>query len=130
MPRSVAATDLSEPQVDINDRENASELAPAPEMRVAKWTRRPTSRKASRSQKQRHSATAGSKQDLVLTLLRRQSGVIRRYRVQDALAAAFGPRLPGAIVRKKLKLRLVSEVGKDGVRRYHVAPLKAAKPRT
>jgi Protein of unknown function (DUF2924)/Protein of unknown function (DUF3489) len=77
MPRSVAATDLSEPQVDINDRENASELAPAPEMRVAKgaWTRRPTSRKASRSQKQRHSATAGSKQDLVLTLLRRQSGV-------------------------------------------------------
>jgi hypothetical protein len=31
MPRSVAATDLSEPQVDINDRENARELAPAPE---------------------------------------------------------------------------------------------------
>jgi hypothetical protein len=36
MPRSVAATDLTEPQVDINDRENTSKLAPAPEMRVAK----------------------------------------------------------------------------------------------
>jgi hypothetical protein len=30
-------------------------------------------------------------------------------------------------VRKKLKLLLLSELGKDGVRRYRVAPLKAAK---
>jgi Protein of unknown function (DUF3489) len=124
--------DLSEPQVDNNDRENASELAPAPEMRVAKgaWTRRPTSRRASRSQKQRHSATAGSKQDLVLTLLRRQSGVsiddiVSKTHWQPHSVRGF----LSAIVRKKLKLRLVSEVGKDGVHRYHVAPLKAAKPK-
>jgi hypothetical protein len=31
------------------------------------------------------------------------------------------------VVRKKLKLQLVSELGKDGVRRYRVAPLKPAK---
>jgi Protein of unknown function (DUF3489) len=31
------------------------------------------------------------------------------------------------VVRKKLKLQLVSELGKDDVRRYRVASLKPAK---
>jgi DUF2924 family protein len=30
-------------------------------------------------------------------------------------------------VRKKLKLPLISEVGKDGVRRYHIAPIASSK---
>jgi len=32
-----------------------------------------------------------------------------------------------AVVRKKLKLPLVSDVGKDGVRRYHTAPVASSK---
>jgi hypothetical protein len=30
-------------------------------------------------------------------------------------------------VKKKLKLPLVSEVGKNGVRHYHIAPIESAK---
>ena len=123
MPRSVAAADLSEPLVDINDRENASELAPAPEMRVAKgaWTRRPTSRKASRSQKQRHSATAGSKQNLVLTLLRRQSGVSIDDIVSETHWQPHSVRgFVSGTVGKKMGLAVSSTKGEDGERSYAV----------
>ena len=51
----------------------------------------------------------------------------RRHYRQDQVAAAFGAGFLSGVVRKKLKLPLVSDVGKDGVRRYHIAPIISAK---
>jgi hypothetical protein len=73
-------------------------------------------------------APAKSKQDQVIHLLRRKSGVT----VEDIIAkTGWQPHsvrgFLSGLVKKKLKLPLVSDVGKDGVRRYHIAPLKSAK---
>jgi uncharacterized protein DUF3489 len=69
-----------------------------------------------------------SKQDLVIQMLRRQSGVT----LQDIIAkTGWQPHSVrgffSGLVKKKLKLPLTTEVGKDGVRRYHIAPLASAK---
>jgi hypothetical protein len=67
-------------------------------------------------------------QDLVIQMLRRRSGVT----IEDIIAeTGWQPHSVrgffSGLVKKKLKLPLVSEVGKDGVRRYHIAPLASAK---
>jgi hypothetical protein len=69
-----------------------------------------------------------SKQDLVIQMLRRRSGVT----VEEIIAeTGWQPHSVrgffSGLVKKKLKLPLTSEVSKDGVRRYHVAPLASAK---
>lgn len=67
-----------------------------------------------------------SKQDQVLTLLRRQDGAS----IDEIIAATdWQPHsvrgfLSGA-VKKRLGIDVISEKGADGVRRYYVAPLKA-----
>jgi hypothetical protein len=67
-----------------------------------------------------------SKQNQVLTLLRRQDGAS----IDEIVAATdWQPHsvrgfLSGA-VKKRLGIDVVSEKGEDGVRRYHVAPLKS-----
>ena len=73
-------------------------------------------------------APSQSKQDLVIQMLRRQSGVT----IEDIIAkTGWQPHSVrgffSGLVKKKLKLPLASEVGKDGVRRYHIAPLASAK---
>jgi len=116
---------------DVQDVE-AAPVAPMPEARVAKRsrTRRPsTSGKTSRSKKARNTAAPTTKQELVLQMLRRQSGVsiediMAKTRWQPHSVRGF---LIG-VIRKKLKLALVSEVGKNGVRHYHVTSPKVAKP--
>jgi hypothetical protein len=82
--------------------------------------------KASRSTSR--PAQAGSKQEFVIEMLRRQSGVsiddiVFKTGWQPHSVRGF---LSG-VVRRKLKLSLVSEVRKDGVRRYHVASSKPSK---
>ena len=67
-----------------------------------------------------------SKQDKVLTLLRRQNGasideIVAATDWQPHSARGF---LSGA-VKKRLGIDVVSDKGSDGVRRYYVAPLKA-----
>jgi Protein of unknown function (DUF3489) len=61
-------------------------------------------------------------------MLRRQSGVT----IEDIIAKtgwqAHSVRgFFSGLVRKKLKLPLVSEVGKDGARRYHIASIASSK---
>ena len=81
-------------------------------------------RKASPASSKRRAAPSQSKQDLVIQMLRRQSGVT----IEDIIAkTGWQPHSVrgffSGLVKKKLKLPLVSEVGKDGVRRYHIAPI-------
>ena len=84
---------------------------------------RTEARKASAAKPKGRSAPLQSKQDLVIQMLRRQSGVT----IEDVMAkTGWQPHSVrgffSGLVRKKLKLPLGSAVGKDGVRRYHIAP--------
>jgi ribosome-binding protein aMBF1 (putative translation factor) len=128
MSNTLTASEVSEVRVGV---EATSLAAPMPKTRVAKRsrTRRPsTSGKTSRSKKQRNATAGVTKQALVLQMLRRQSGVSI-----DDIASKMGWQshsvrgFLSGIVRKKLKLQLVSEVGKNGVRHYRVTSPKVAK---
>jgi hypothetical protein len=85
-------------------------------------------KKAFSASPKRRAAPSQSKQDLVIQMLRRQSGV-----TVDEITAKTGWQphsvrgFFSGLVKKKLKLPLASELGKDGVRRYHIAPLASAK---
>ena len=84
--------------------------------------------KASPASSKRRAAPSQSKQELVIQMLRRQSGVT----IEDIIAkTGWQPHSVrgffSGLVKKKLKLPLTSEVGKDGVRRYHIAPIASAK---
>ena len=85
-------------------------------------------RKASTAKSKGRVAPANSKQDVVIQMLRRQSGVtveeiIGKTGWQPHSVRGFF----SGLVKKKLKLPLTSEVGKDGVRRYHIAPIASSK---
>ncbi len=76
----------------------------------------------------RQHASVQSKQDVVIQMLRRQSGVT----IDDIIAkTGWQPHSVrgffSGLVKKKLKLPLVSEAGKKGARRYHIAPRASAK---
>jgi hypothetical protein len=89
---------------------------------------RRAARKSSPASSKRRAAPSQSKQDVVIQLLRRQTGAT----IEDIMAkTGWQPHSVrgffSGLVKKKLKLPLTSEVGKDGVRRYHIGPLAAAK---
>ena len=109
----------------------ATRSAPTAKSRQSKRSStrpRAKSRDASRSKKPPRAAQAGTKQDLVIQMLGRQSGVS----IEDIVAKTdWQPHSVrgffSGVVRKKLGLPLTSEVGKDGARRYHIAPSASSK---
>lgn len=115
---------------DVDDTEKPKPSQAAASMpRQRKTTAKPRDKahKASAAKPKRR-ASSQSKQDVVIQMLRRQSGVT----IEDIIAkTGWQPHSVrgffSGLVKKKLKLPLTSEVGKDGVRRYHVAPIASAK---
>jgi hypothetical protein len=103
--------------------------ASLPRQRKAAAARRTRkTRKVSPPKRQGRATSSQSKQDLVIQMLRRQSGVT----IEDIIAKTGWQSHSvrgffSSLVKKKLKLPLVSEVGKDGVRHYHIAPIESAK---
>jgi len=72
-------------------------------------------------------APSSSKQDLVIKMLRRQSGVTIKEIVAKTDWQPHSVRgFFSGLVKKKLKLPLTSNVGKDGVRRYHIAAVASS----
>jgi hypothetical protein len=115
---------------DVEKTKPAQPAASVPRQRkTAAAKPRRMEKKISPSARQKRRATAPqSKQDLVIQMLRRQSGVT----VEDIVTTTgWQPHsvrgFLSGLVKRKLKLPLVSDVGKDGVRRYRIAPLKSAK---
>lgn len=131
MSDTFTAPEVTDAQVLTEDRKALSDSVPTARAQPSKESRsrrRAPSRKPSPSKAQRHPSGAGTKQDLVLQMLRRQSGasienIIAKTKWQAHSVRGF---LSG-VVRKKLKLPLVSDVGKDDVRRYRIVPSKTAK---
>jgi Protein of unknown function (DUF3489) len=83
---------------------------------------------ASPSDPRRRSMPTQTKQDQVIQMLRRQSGVS----IDDIIAkTGWQPHSVrgffSGLVRKKLNLPLVSDVGKDGVRRYQIVSVASSK---
>jgi Protein of unknown function (DUF3489) len=90
--------------------------------------RQAKSGRVSSSKKPRQAERGGTKQELVIQMLRQRAGanideIIDKTGWQPHSVRGFF----SAVVRKKLKLPLVSDVGKDGVRRYHIAPNTSSK---
>ena len=116
--------------IDDTEKTTPSQAsASAPRQRKTEAARpRGKARNTSAASTKRRAAPSQSKQDLVIQMLRRQSGVT----IEDTIAkTGWQPHSVrgsfSGLVKKKLKLPLVSEVGKDGVRRYHIAPIASAK---
>jgi hypothetical protein len=89
---------------------------------------RSKARKASAAKSKKRAASSQSKQDQVIQMLRRRAGVTIEEIIAETGWQPHSVRgFFSGLVKKKLKLPLTSEVAKNGVRRYHIAPLAAAK---
>lgn len=101
-----------------------------------KPARRPTAAKsgkggtklAKRTKSARTAGKARTKQEIVISMLRRANGASI---AELAKATAWQPHsvrgVLTATVKNRLNLPLISEKGEDGVRRYFVAPIRTGK---
>ena len=114
--------------IEETDEDRTSVAAAAMPRKRKTATARPTPQATSPAASKQRSAPTKSKQDLVIQMLRRQSGVT----IDDIIAkTGWQPHSVrgffSGLVRKKLNLPLVSEVGKDGTRRYYIAAVASPK---
>ncbi|ODS01868.1 hypothetical protein AUC71_02965 [Methyloceanibacter marginalis] len=114
----------------INETEETKPARAAASLPRQRKTAAPRSkaRKASVAKPKERATPAHSKQQAVIKMLRRKSGVT----IDDIVAETGWQRHSvrgffAGLVKKKLKLPLVSAVNKDGVRRYYIAPIGSAK---
>ena len=95
---------------------------------AAPSSNRPKPGKAGQTGNRVAAVRSGTKQSAAIEMLRCPGGA-----TIAALSKATGWQSHSVrgffsgLVKKKLKLPLTSEVGKDGVRRYHIAPLASTK---
>ena len=116
--------------VDDAEKERPSQAAasmPRHRKTAAAKPRRRASKQTPVGSKRRQTPSQ-SKQDLVIQMLRRQSGVT----IEEIIAkTGWQPHSVrgffSGLVKKKLKLPLVSDIAKDGMRRYHIAAVASAK---
>lgn len=116
--------------IDDTEKEKPAQAeASKPRQRkTAAAKHRGKARKASPVRSKQRQAPAQRKQDVVIQMLRRKSGVT----IEDIIAkTGWQPHSVrgffSGLVKTKLKLPLVSDVGKDGVRRYHIAAVTSPK---
>jgi hypothetical protein len=84
--------------------------------------------KASPAKPKKRGTASQSKQDVVVQMLRQRSGVTIDEIIAETSWQPHSVRgFFSGLVKKKLKLPLTSEVGKDGVRRYHIAAIASGK---
>jgi hypothetical protein len=110
------------------DRRSLSAKAKSRQSKRSSVRTRAKSRDASHSMQHGRAAKGSTKQDLVIQMLGRQSGVS----IEDIVAKTDWQLHSvrgffSGVVRKKLGLPLTSEVGKDGVRRYRIAPSASSR---
>ncbi len=113
---------------ETEERKSAQAAANMPRQR--KTAAKPCSKaeKVSPAKAKERVAPSQSKQEAVIKMLRRKPGVT----IDDIVAETGWQRHSvrgffSGLIKKKLKLPLVSEVSKDGVRRYHIAAVKSRK---
>jgi hypothetical protein len=116
--------------IDDAGKEKSSQAAASmPRQRKAAAAKpRGKAQKVSPAGAKRPQTPSQSKQDVVIQMLRRKSGVT----IEDIIAkTGWQPHSVrgffSGLVKKKLKLPLVSDVGKDGVRRYHIVAVAPSK---
>jgi Protein of unknown function (DUF3489) len=123
---------VSEAQPGPKDRqtERRSLNAKAKSRQSKRSSTRPRakSRDTSRPKRLPRTAQVGTKQDLVIQMLGRQSGasideIAGKTEWQTHSVRGF----LSAVVRKKLGLTLISQTGKDGARRYRITPIASSK---
>jgi uncharacterized protein DUF3489 len=115
----------------INETEEtkpAQAAANVPRQRKTAAKPRSKARKVSTAKSKKPAAPSQSKQEAVIKMLRRKPGVT----IDDIVAETGWQRHSvrgffSGLIKKKLKLPLVSDVSKDGVRRYHIAAVKSRK---
>ncbi len=116
--------------IDVAGKEKPSQAAASKprQRKTAVAKSRGKDRRASSAGSKRPQTSSQSKQDVVIQMLRRKSGVT----IKDIIGkTGWQPHSVhgffSGLVKKKLKLPLVSNVGKDGVRRYHIAAVASSK---
>jgi hypothetical protein len=122
-------TQLLARNIDETEKTRTTQAAAStPRLRKRAAPKRPGNARKAPPKSKGRGASSQSKQEVVIQMLRRQTGVT----IEDIVAKTGWQSHSvrgffSGLVKKKLKLPLTSEVGKDGIRRYHIAPPTSAK---